>query len=200
MCSSEDHGESERRMMPAASSSRNSASALRSLSGSRRRALANTGRPVVLMVWRILCFGDGKGGCFGRRWLGTKLAGTVLTAIWSRGRRRTFSAAYRQRRAAWRAVSEFSSPAPGGGLGRPAARGRTRNLNLGWVCKRRRERRSQKTCAARMLSGGRHSASKEWPSRWRRRAAGRSATSGRTLQMVPVSTINYCLLSSSCRH
>jgi hypothetical protein len=53
-------------------------------------------------------------------------------------------------------------------------------------------------CAARMLSGGRHSASKEWPSRWRRRAAGRSATSGRTLQMVPVSTMNYCLLSSSC--
>ncbi len=45
--------------MPAASSSRNSASALRSLSGSRRRALANTGRPVVSMVWRILCFGDG---------------------------------------------------------------------------------------------------------------------------------------------
>ncbi|MFN9909119.1 MAG: hypothetical protein ACK56F_23865, partial [bacterium] len=59
MCSGEDHGESERRMMPAASSSRNSASALGSLSGSRRRALANTGRPVVLMVWRILCFGDG---------------------------------------------------------------------------------------------------------------------------------------------
>ncbi len=59
MCSGDDHGESERRMMLTASSSRNSASALRNLSGSRRRALANTGSPVVLMVWRILCFGDG---------------------------------------------------------------------------------------------------------------------------------------------
>jgi hypothetical protein len=59
MCSGDDHGESERRMMPAASSSQNSASALHSLSGSRRQALANTGRPVVSMVWRILCFGNG---------------------------------------------------------------------------------------------------------------------------------------------
>ncbi len=59
MCSGDDHGESERRMMLATSSSRNSASALRSLSGSRRRALANTGRPVVSMVLRILCFSDG---------------------------------------------------------------------------------------------------------------------------------------------
>jgi hypothetical protein len=58
MCSGDDHGESERRMMPAASSSRNSASALGSLSGSRRRALANPERPVISMVWRILCFGD----------------------------------------------------------------------------------------------------------------------------------------------
>jgi hypothetical protein len=59
MCSGDDQGESEQRMMPAASSSRNSAFAWRSLSGSRRRALVNTGRPVVSMVWRILCFGDG---------------------------------------------------------------------------------------------------------------------------------------------
>jgi hypothetical protein len=59
MCSGDDQGESERRMMPAASSSRNLASAWRSLSGSRRWALANTGRPVVSMVWQILCFGDG---------------------------------------------------------------------------------------------------------------------------------------------
>jgi hypothetical protein len=58
MCSVDDHGESERRMMPAASSWQNSASAWRSLSGSRRRALTNTGRPAVSMVWQILCFGD----------------------------------------------------------------------------------------------------------------------------------------------
>ena len=58
MWSGEDHGESERRMMPAASSLRNSASAVRSLSGSRRRALAKTGLPVVstecLTPWRGL--------------------------------------------------------------------------------------------------------------------------------------------------
>jgi hypothetical protein len=59
MCRGDDQGESEGRLMPAASSSRNSASAWRSLSGSRRRALANTGRPVVSIVWQILCFGNG---------------------------------------------------------------------------------------------------------------------------------------------
>jgi hypothetical protein len=53
-----DHGDSERRMMPATSSSWNSASAWRSLSGPGGRALANTGRPAVSIVWRILCFGD----------------------------------------------------------------------------------------------------------------------------------------------
>ncbi len=60
--------------------------------------------------------------CFGgfrrRRWLGTWPTGTVPTVLWSRGRRRTWSAASRRRWASCRAVSEFSSPA--------------------WVCIRRR--------------------------------------------------------------
>src|SRR5450830_463790 len=51
-------GLSERRTMPSPSSVRNSDSALRSLSGSRRRLFAKTGRPVVSMVcctpWRGL--------------------------------------------------------------------------------------------------------------------------------------------------
>jgi hypothetical protein len=59
MGSGDNQGESEWRMMLAASSWQNSASAWCSLSRSKRRALANTGRPVVPMVWRILCFGDG---------------------------------------------------------------------------------------------------------------------------------------------
>ncbi len=80
--------------------------------------------------------------------------GAVPTVLWSRGRRRTWSAACRRRWASWRAVSEFLSPAPGGRLGRPSARGRTRSLNRGWVCARRRGRRSQKTCAARTKGGG----------------------------------------------
>ncbi len=153
MCSGEDHGESERRMIPAASSSRNSASALRSLSGSRRRVCLSRHR----------------------RWLGTMLAGTVLTALWSRGRRRTLSATYRWRQAPWRAVSEFLSPAPGGRLGRPAARGRTRNLKLGWVCKRRRERKSQKMCAARTKGGGGWYPTLGLICRRRQRAVGRLA-------------------------
>jgi hypothetical protein len=51
MCSGDDQGELDRRTIPAASSERNSASAILSLSGSRRRALANTGRPVVSTKW-----------------------------------------------------------------------------------------------------------------------------------------------------
>src|SRR5450830_1468071 len=51
-------GLSERRTMPSPSNVRNSDSALRSLSGSRRRLFAKTGRPVVSMVcwtpWRGL--------------------------------------------------------------------------------------------------------------------------------------------------
>jgi hypothetical protein len=149
MCSGEDHGESEQQMMPAASSSRNSASAFHSLSGSRWRALANTGRPVILMVWRILCFGDGL------PFLSPTMAGRDRTDGVMEQR-----AAANLERSVPAAVGvlesgfEFLSPAPGGRLGRPAARGRTRNLNLGWVCKRRRERKSQKTCAARTKGGG----------------------------------------------
>ncbi len=107
--------ESEQRMMPAASSSRNSVSAWRSLSGPRWRALANTGRPVVLIVWRILCFGDGFLSRR-RRWLGTKLTRTVPSVLWSRGRRRIWSAGSRRRFLLWTAVLEFSSPALGGRL------------------------------------------------------------------------------------
>jgi hypothetical protein len=79
--------------------------------------------------------------------------GPYRRVLWSRGRRRTWSVASRRLWASCRAVSELS-PAPGGRLGRPAARGRTRSLNRGWVCTRRRERRSQKTCAARTKGGG----------------------------------------------
>jgi hypothetical protein len=103
--------------------------------------------------WWILCFGDGL--TFPSPTMaGTRPTGTVLTVLWSRGRRRTWSAACRRRWASWRALSEFSSPAPGGRLGRPAARGRTRSLNRGWVCAQRRGRRSQKMCAARTKGGG----------------------------------------------
>ncbi len=35
----------------------------------------------------------------------------------------------------------LESPAPGGRLGRLAARGRTRSLNLGWVCIRQRAKK-----------------------------------------------------------
>jgi hypothetical protein len=58
MCSDYDQGLSEQGMMPAASSWRNFASAVRSLSRSKQRALPNTGQPIVSMVWQILCFGD----------------------------------------------------------------------------------------------------------------------------------------------
>jgi hypothetical protein len=46
-------------MMPTASSWGNSSYAMRSLSRSERRALANKGLSVVSMVWQILCFDDG---------------------------------------------------------------------------------------------------------------------------------------------
>jgi hypothetical protein len=137
--------------MPAASSSRNSASALRSLSGSRRQALANTGWPVVSMVWRILCFGDGL-PFPSPTMVGNKASRDRTDGVMEQRAAANLEAASRRRWASLRAVSEFSSPAPGGRLGRPAARGRTRNLNLGWVCKRRREKRSQKTCPARTMA------------------------------------------------
>jgi hypothetical protein len=116
----------------------------------RGRPGLQRGRPGPQHGWRIFCFG----GFCRRRWLGTWPTGTVPTVLWSRGRQRTWSVVSRRRWASWRAVSEFSSPAPGGRLGRPAARGRTRSLNRGWVCTRRRGRRSQKTCAARTKGGG----------------------------------------------
>ena len=106
---------------------------------------------------------------------GTRPTGTVPTVLWSRGRRRTWSAARRRRWASWRAVSEFSSPAPGGRLGRPAARGRTRNLNLEWVWKRRRGRMTQKTCAARTKGGGGWYPTLGLICRRRQRAVGRLA-------------------------
>ncbi|MFN9909563.1 MAG: hypothetical protein ACK56F_26175, partial [bacterium] len=59
MWSGEDHGELERRTIPAASRERNSASAIFNLSGSRRRALAKTGRPDVSTKWRTPCRGRG---------------------------------------------------------------------------------------------------------------------------------------------
>jgi hypothetical protein len=60
MCRGEDHGDDERRMMPAFSRVRNSASANRSFSESRRRALAKTGRLVVSTEWRTPCNGRGE--------------------------------------------------------------------------------------------------------------------------------------------
>ncbi len=181
MCSGEDHGESERRMMHAASSSRNSASVLRSLSGSRRRALANTGRCGGFCVSATVFLSRR------RRWLGMKLAGTVLTALWSRGRRRTLSAAYRRRRASWRAVSEFSSPAPGGRLGRPAARARKVTKNVRSPNERRRRMVPHVGIdlpSAPESCGPAGCALERW---------------GRTLHTAPVSTKNCCLLSSSCK-
>ncbi len=90
--------------------------------------------------WWILCFGDGLTFPLPTM-AGTRPTGTVPTVLWSRGRRGTWSAAWFQ---------SFR----GQHLGQPAARGRTRSLNRGWVCARRRGRRSQKTCAAQTKGGG----------------------------------------------
>jgi hypothetical protein len=72
---------------------------------------------------------------------GPRPTGTVPTVLLSRGRRRTWSVVSRRRLMVWRAVSDSSSPAPGGRLGRPVARGRTRSRNRRWVCIRRRVKR-----------------------------------------------------------
>ena len=54
----EAQGDVERRMIPAFSMAENSALAAASLAGSKRRALANTGGPgLVMMWWRTLCRG-----------------------------------------------------------------------------------------------------------------------------------------------
>jgi hypothetical protein len=124
-------------------------------------AVLSAMRAAVTMMWAVRTAAWTAGWCFGGGLTfpsptkaGTRPAGTVPPVLRSRGRRRIWRAACRRRWASWRAVSEFSSPAPGGRLGRPAARGRTRNLGRGWVCTRRRGRRSQKTCAARTKGGG----------------------------------------------
>jgi hypothetical protein len=59
MWSGDDQGEFDCRTIPAFSKARNSAFAMRSLSGSRRRALEKTGRPVVSMECLTPCFGLG---------------------------------------------------------------------------------------------------------------------------------------------
>ena len=113
----------------------------------------------VMRLVRVAAWAAGWCGGFGLTFpsptmAGTRPAGTVPPVLRSRGRRRIWRAACRRRWSSWRAVSECSSPAPGGRLGRPAARGRTRNLGRGWVCARRRGRMSQKTCAAQTKGGG----------------------------------------------
>ena len=60
MCSGDAQAEFDLRMIPAFSSFANSASAMRSFSGGRRRALANTGRcPPVSIVCSTPCVGVG---------------------------------------------------------------------------------------------------------------------------------------------
>ena len=124
-------------------------------------AVLSAMRAAVTVMWAVRTAAWAAGRCFGDgltfpspTMAGTRPAGTVPPVLRSRGRRRIWRAACRRRWASWRAVSEFLSPAPGGRLGRPAARGRTRNLGRGWVCARRRGRMSQKTCAARTRGGG----------------------------------------------
>ena len=51
MCSGEAQGEVERRIIPAFSIAWNSALAAANLTGSRRRALANTGGPGLVRIW-----------------------------------------------------------------------------------------------------------------------------------------------------
>ena len=60
MCRGDAQGLSDLRMIPASSNLRNSSLAVRSLSGSRRRALANTGRPVVWGGGCRYLFGEGQ--------------------------------------------------------------------------------------------------------------------------------------------
>ena len=57
MCSGDDHGDVDRRIIPASSIRRNSAWAMSSLAASRRRGLAKTGGPVVTMWCSTPCFG-----------------------------------------------------------------------------------------------------------------------------------------------
>ncbi len=64
--------------MPAFSRVRNSAAANRSFSGSRRRALAKTGRPVVSTEWRTPC--NGRGVAFPSPMIDGKAARRVRTA------------------------------------------------------------------------------------------------------------------------
>ncbi len=152
MCSGNDQGESERWMMPPASSWRNSASAWRSLSGSMW-PWGTQGGPSSW--WCGESCVSATVFLFRRwRWLGTKPTGTVPSALWSRGRRRIWNAFPQRWFLLWRAVSETSSPAPGGRLNRPAAHGRTRNLTRVWACRRRRAKRWRKMCAAWTLGGG----------------------------------------------
>jgi hypothetical protein len=145
-------------------------------------AVLSAMRAAVTVMWAVRTAAWAAGWCFGDgltfpspTMAGTRPAGTVPPVLRSRGRRRIWRAACRRRWASWRAVSEFSSPAPGGRLGRPAARGRTRNLGRGWVCARRRGRMSQKTCAARTRGGGGWYPTLGSSRRRRHRAGGRLA-------------------------
>ena len=145
-------------------------------------AVLSAMRAAVTVMWAVRTAAWAAGWCFGDgltfpspTMAGTRPAGTVPPVLRSRGRRRIWRTARRRRWAFWRAVSEFSSPAPGGRLGRPAARGRTRNLSLGWVWKRRRGRMTQKTCAARTRGGGGWYPTLGSSRRRRHRAGGRLA-------------------------
>ena len=140
-------------------------------------AVLSAMRAAVTVMWAVRTAAWAAGWCFGDgltfpspTMAGTRPAGTVPPVLRSRGRRRIWRAACRRRWASWRAVSEFSSPAPGGRLGRPAARGRTRNLG---------PRMGLYTAARKKVTKNVRS-----PNERRRGTA-------------PVSTINCCLLSSS---
>jgi hypothetical protein len=85
ICSSEDHGDDNRQIIPAFSRFRNSASAVRSLSGSRRRSLAKTVQLLVSIEWRTPC--NERGVALPSPTMDGKVPKRALTggAIWHNG-------------------------------------------------------------------------------------------------------------------
>jgi hypothetical protein len=188
--------------MPAASSSQNSASALRSLSGSRWRALANTGRPVVSMVWRILCFSDG-------------FPFPLLRMVGNEASRDHMDSVMEQRATA---NLERSVPAAVGVLEsgfrvfESSTWRLTGSTSSPWADKKSKPRMCLYTAARKKVTENLRSPNDR---RWRMVPHGGIALPsapetcgpagcafeqcGRTLHTAPVSTMNCCLLSSSCK-